>query len=65
MLPNYKYFIRSLAVKNHPMALQYQEGVNPVKPDVHKMDKHTFKILQKMLQDLQRVFDHFMDTSRL
>ena len=52
-------------MKNHPMALQYQEGVNPIKPDVHKMDKHTFKILQKMLQDLQRVFDHFMDTSRL
>ena len=52
-------------MKNHPMALQYQEGVNPIKPDVHKMDKHTFKILQKMPQDLQRVFDHFMDTSRL
>lgn len=58
------YFIRYLAVKNPPMALQYQESVHPIKPDVHKMDKHTFKILQKILQDLQRVFDHFMDTNR-
>ena len=32
-------------MKNHPMALQYQEGVNPIKPDVHKMDKHTLKNL--------------------
>ena len=31
-------------------------------PNVHKMVKHTFIILQQILQNLSHVFDHFVDT---
>ena len=34
--------------------------LNPIKPSVHKMIKHTLK----MLQDVFRVLDHFVDTKR-
>ena len=36
----------------------------PLTPSVHKLVKHTFKILQHLLQDFERVFDHFFDTWR-
>ena len=33
--------------------------VNPIMSSVHKIDKITFKNLQQMLQDFQRVFHHW------
>ena len=35
--------------------------LNPLTSDVHKMIKHFLKILQQMLQDFGRMFDHFVD----
>lgn len=34
---------------------------NHIMLSVHKMFKHTLKILQDLLQDFSREFDHFLD----
>lgn len=38
--------------------------MDPKTPSVHKMVKHTFKIMQQMLQEIQRVSDQFVDITR-
>ena len=38
--------------------------LDPILPGVHKMVKHTLNVLQYLLQDFKRVFDHVVDTWR-
>ena len=37
-------------------------SVSPMISNVHKMVRHTLKIVQQFLHDFQRVFDNFVDT---
>ena len=41
--------------------LEWLLEFKPKMPSVHKMFKHTLKILQDLLQDFSREFDHFLD----
>ena len=41
-----------------------QRRLNPTKPSVHKMVKHSLKFLQHFLRDFERMFDHFVYTRR-
>ena len=38
--------------------------IDPKTPSVHKMVKHTLKIMQQMLQEIQRVSEQFVDMTR-
>ena len=38
--------------------------LNSLTPGIHKMVKHTQKILQQILQGFSRVFNHLVDTRR-
>ena len=35
---------------------------NSIMPNIHRMVKHALKILQHLLQDFHRVFNHFLGT---
>ena len=41
--------------------LEWLLEFKPKMSSVHKMFKHTLKILQDLLQDFSREFDHFLD----
>ena len=58
LVPSASFIVRGRQNRNEILKLFWWGGWC----SVHKMVKHTLKILQHLLQDFQRAFDHFVDT---